>query len=668
MAASSDQVKNSIRLLLAELIDTEESLSAASACLAEVLTGVLNIPSKKIMTPEQRKALTSMAGYLGEIAKGGQLLKDEVFYCLELNDLHQHNFQLVLTRFNTLITKEESPFVNHLVNCGIMSANNRLYLDLFVNKNETNRQSRRLLKSIQAEYTRIATGRGLAFNQASFHSLFSMPMQRVMRYSMLLVELSKQAPENEFAASLKRKAVRFANTVNSLMLMFVDTQVDKSMLLEFQETLEAALSDKLMADAKMSLVPGPLPVLEMLELDDEDLKLETTNIDLAMTNAGLSLPGYGNLPLIEESSPSSSSAASSTNVAERPFTIVTKKEASLMSAALAAFAMVNKDGLLSDQKFDAATDVYHGFMFTQYLQACQNLYPGVSDAACKELFNRLAAEANNAEFPDEFGRSAQRADLFRVCFIVDHPSLAQAVHQKLEPVLDPALQSFLDAAVRLDKAYEIAHPGDEIMQTATGNRSIDGQAVNDYFRCSQALRPDLNTSRAWALFFEIKSRAYEALYQSTSKDPEQHLREAFIKHFKDSPQEAPSKTEFTIQVEYEDTDDVAQRLKTDVLEKIQHYLNWRKDKGGRDNDRGYKLGFFTRLRHMTDFGKDRAEALIVKLGKVQSDLDVRRTLAEHFRQNSTLNNHSLDTYLLEALQGNQFTAEEKRERVRASFM
>lgn len=80
---------------------------------------------------------------------------------------------------------------------------------------------------------------------------------------------------------------------------------------------------------------------------------------------------------------------------------------------------------------------------------------------------------------------------------------------------------------------------------------------------------------------------------------------------------------------------------------IDKYLEWRNDRSV-DDGRGYQSGLFTRFRHLTNFGKARANQLKAVLS---SNLlpDNIVPLQTHFRANSKTNNHSLDTYLLESI-------------------
>jgi|GEM_PF-4023614 len=89
-------------------------------------------------------------------------------------------------------------------------------------------------------------------------------------------------------------------------------------------------------------------------------------------------------------------------------------------------------------------------------------------------------------------------------------------------------------------------------------------------------------------------------------------------------------------------------LQNALLKKITAYLDWRADKQ-LDDGRGYELGFFTRLRHWTNFGEDRARALYSKL-VYASPAAVIGIIKAHFSGgHSTLHNHSLDAFLLEAI-------------------
>lgn len=90
----------------------------------------------------------------------------------------------------------------------------------------------------------------------------------------------------------------------------------------------------------------------------------------------------------------------------------------------------------------------------------------------------------------------------------------------------------------------------------------------------------------------------------------------------------------------------------DVLIKaIDDYLHWRSHKNDADN-RGYTIGYFTRFRHFTEFGKQRALQLRKLLTTTPSSHPIQ-VLQQHFKTHSTLNNHSLDTYLLECMVQNK---------------
>lgn len=84
---------------------------------------------------------------------------------------------------------------------------------------------------------------------------------------------------------------------------------------------------------------------------------------------------------------------------------------------------------------------------------------------------------------------------------------------------------------------------------------------------------------------------------------------------------------------------------------VTSYLEWRDNKNEPDG-RGYQQGFFTWLRHYSSFGKDRAEALRHTLSE-NLDLYPIQLLNNHFNAYSTVNNHSLDTYLLERILNNR---------------
>lgn len=82
-----------------------------------------------------------------------------------------------------------------------------------------------------------------------------------------------------------------------------------------------------------------------------------------------------------------------------------------------------------------------------------------------------------------------------------------------------------------------------------------------------------------------------------------------------------------------------------LIEAIDGYLRWRNNKDAPDN-RGYVGGFLTRLRHFTAFGEQRAHRLKENL-LAQPYTNPIEVLQAHFANHSRLNNHSLDTYLLE---------------------
>lgn len=88
-------------------------------------------------------------------------------------------------------------------------------------------------------------------------------------------------------------------------------------------------------------------------------------------------------------------------------------------------------------------------------------------------------------------------------------------------------------------------------------------------------------------------------------------------------------------------------FRQDLIKKIDNYLYWRDNKDSNDG-RGYRLGLFTKLRHYSEFGKIRANNLKQKLEKAAPE-DLISIFQKHLSKDSKLNNHSLDTYLLEAV-------------------
>ncbi|MBN9231778.1 MAG: sel1 repeat family protein [Legionella sp.] len=88
-----------------------------------------------------------------------------------------------------------------------------------------------------------------------------------------------------------------------------------------------------------------------------------------------------------------------------------------------------------------------------------------------------------------------------------------------------------------------------------------------------------------------------------------------------------------------------------LIQAIDNYLYWRSHKHDADN-RGYTIGYFTRFRHFTDFGKTRAIQLKNLLSAKPAPHPVL-ILQQHFKTHSTINNHSLDTYLLECIVQNK---------------
>ncbi|WP_028389137.1 tetratricopeptide repeat protein [Legionella fairfieldensis] len=88
-----------------------------------------------------------------------------------------------------------------------------------------------------------------------------------------------------------------------------------------------------------------------------------------------------------------------------------------------------------------------------------------------------------------------------------------------------------------------------------------------------------------------------------------------------------------------------------LFEAINAYLQWRKNKNAPD-DRGFPHGKLTWLRHFTLFGETRATHLKEMLSTSLSS-DPIVILQNHFKKNSRVNNHSLDTYLLESILKNR---------------
>jgi hypothetical protein len=88
-----------------------------------------------------------------------------------------------------------------------------------------------------------------------------------------------------------------------------------------------------------------------------------------------------------------------------------------------------------------------------------------------------------------------------------------------------------------------------------------------------------------------------------------------------------------------------------LFSKINDYIRWSKNKD-KDDGRHYALGFFSKWRH-GEFGIKRAEELMRCLSKAGCKKEIIETLRQHFTKDSKLNNHSLDTYLLEAVDNNQ---------------
>lgn len=87
-----------------------------------------------------------------------------------------------------------------------------------------------------------------------------------------------------------------------------------------------------------------------------------------------------------------------------------------------------------------------------------------------------------------------------------------------------------------------------------------------------------------------------------------------------------------------------------LLDAIDAYTVWRRNKEISDN-RGYALKIFTKLRHYTVFGEERAHNLRKALLS-DAKPDPVKLLQTHLKSNSKINNHSLDTYLIEYIKEN----------------
>ena len=88
-----------------------------------------------------------------------------------------------------------------------------------------------------------------------------------------------------------------------------------------------------------------------------------------------------------------------------------------------------------------------------------------------------------------------------------------------------------------------------------------------------------------------------------------------------------------------------------LLVAINNYLRWRHNKSVPD-DRGYTVKAFTWLRHYTAFGENRAINLKNALSSLRMPNPIQ-LLQNHFKKHSKINNHSLDTYLLESILKNK---------------
>ena len=87
-----------------------------------------------------------------------------------------------------------------------------------------------------------------------------------------------------------------------------------------------------------------------------------------------------------------------------------------------------------------------------------------------------------------------------------------------------------------------------------------------------------------------------------------------------------------------------------LITAINNYLNWRNNKELPDG-RNYVVTIWTLLRHMTSFGEQRANDLLQQL-QAKPVVNPLVLLQQHFSEDSKLHNHSLDTYILEAIHNN----------------
>ena len=94
-----------------------------------------------------------------------------------------------------------------------------------------------------------------------------------------------------------------------------------------------------------------------------------------------------------------------------------------------------------------------------------------------------------------------------------------------------------------------------------------------------------------------------------------------------------------------------QKNQTQVLiNAVNKYLLWlEKDV---HNGHEYEVTFFMWMHHLTAFGKKRAIDLTTTLTS-ESSLNPMQVLQNHFKKDSTLDDYSLDTYLLESILENQ---------------
>ncbi|HAZ7574233.1 hypothetical protein OQJ02_11930 [Legionella sp. PATHC032] len=89
-------------------------------------------------------------------------------------------------------------------------------------------------------------------------------------------------------------------------------------------------------------------------------------------------------------------------------------------------------------------------------------------------------------------------------------------------------------------------------------------------------------------------------------------------------------------------------LRKTLIGAADEYLRWRNNES-KETDYQKSSGTLTWLRHYTDFGKNRANDLKNELNKAQDLKTMLDVIQKHFANNSRLHNHSLDSYLLRAV-------------------